>query len=237
MIYLILTGPLRGKKICMRLFGHGIKKVLGIYEPEVTQKVIELTQGAKVCIDVGSHVGYDSLAMLQSMNPSGKLICIDPMKEDMDLLKITFKENRITNYVCFNVGLGDFDGVKNAKVYSDSGMARFEDSDFNNYLTPKSFGDFKVRTLDSISEEMSLEVIDFIKIDVEGYETKVINGGMKTLKMYKPTLLIEVHNREIGKALVPMLKNLNYEVSHLDGTTVSDIPAEIFYIVAAYSLR
>jgi len=43
------------------------------------------------------------------------------------------------------------------------------------------------KTLDSFN----FEDVDFIKIDVEGHEFKVLKGGIETIKKYKPTIIIE----------------------------------------------
>ena len=42
---------------------------------------------------------------------------------------------------------------------------------------------------------MNIEKIDFIKIDVEGWEEQVLEGAMHTILKYKPIMYIEIWNK------------------------------------------
>lgn len=56
-------------------------------------------------------------------------------------------------------------------------------------------GDIEVRTLDSYE----FEDVDFIKIDVEGYEYHVISGAMETLKKWRPVVIVEQKPGHAGR--------------------------------------
>ena len=58
---------------------------------------------------------------------------------------------------------------------------------------------------------MELERVDFVKIDVERMEVEVLNGAMKTLKKYKPILLIEVL-KSPQQEIFDLIKPLGYEI-------------------------
>ena len=58
---------------------------------------------------------------------------------------------------------------------------------------------------------MELERVDFVKIDVERMEVEVLNGDMKTLKKYKPILLIEVL-KSAQQEIFDLIKPLCYEI-------------------------
>jgi FkbM family methyltransferase len=60
------------------------------------------------------------------------------------------------------------------------------------YFNPENLFYFEVETLDS-SIAMQEKHIEWIKIDVEGAELEVLQGGEALLKKYQPTLLIENH--------------------------------------------
>jgi len=44
-----------------------------------------------------------------------------------------------------------------------------------------------------------LDRVDFIKIDVDGYDCDVIKGGAGILKKYRPTVMAEISNRELRR--------------------------------------
>lgn len=54
-------------------------------------------------------------------------------------------------------------------------------------------GSYEMRTLDAVAEGLALTRLDWIKIDVEGAEARVILGGLKTIAKFGPKLIIECH--------------------------------------------
>ena len=60
-------------------------------------------------------------------------------------------------------------------------------------------------------DSLELERVDFVKIDVERMEVEVLNGAMKTLKKYKPILLIEVL-KSPQQEIFDLIKPLGYEI-------------------------
>ncbi|MFA5792113.1 MAG: FkbM family methyltransferase [Candidatus Paceibacterota bacterium] len=229
----VVMGPIRGMYI-YQSFRHGIKKILGWYEPEVTKIVINLSKGTEVCIDVGCHVGYISLAMLKGMGLDGKLICIDPIQEDIELVNKTLQKNKASDFTTLAIGLGDENKKMTAGVYTDSGMARFSDSKFTNEVTPHISSTFEIKTLDTACQELNITNVDFIKIDVEGYEYKVLKGAENLLKTSKPKLLIELHGKPTGEEVVSYLEKLNYSITDLQNNKIKsgDVKEGVSHILA-----
>ena len=60
-------------------------------------------------------------------------------------------------------------------------------------------------------EQKKLNKIDLVKIDVETHELEVLNGMEDYLKRYKPNILIEVLNDEIGNGILKLFTNLDYD--------------------------
>lgn len=92
-------------------------------------------------------------------------------------------------------------------------------------------------TIDDFVEKESYEPT-FMKIDVEGDEIEVLNGAKKTIKKYKPYILIESHDQrlnsikrreEIENLLRPWVGDPTEIISHIDTHSLS---YHIFYIVA-----
>lgn len=69
---------------------------------------------------------------------------------------------------------------------------------------------------------LGLEQLDFIKLDVEGYETKAINGGMNTITKCRPVIVLECWESHQGgcdldhtKLKFKMLLDLGYTVTQI----------------------
>lgn len=77
-----------------------------------------------------------------------------------------------------DVGLSDEKAMAKIKrfTYSDVGGTS---------ITKDGTGDIQLESLDNI------EIIDFVKIDVEGHEIKVLNGAANTINKYNPDIFIE----------------------------------------------
>jgi FkbM family methyltransferase len=66
------------------------------------------------------------------------------------------------------------------------------------------------RTIDSICRDRSHDAPDFMKIDVEGHELKVLFGARRTLNVFRPQLLIEFHTPDLHKDVRQLLETYGY---------------------------
>ena len=65
-------------------------------------------------------------------------------------------------------------------------------------------------TLDSFIFERGNPAPQLIKIDVEGAEESVFKGALKTLELYHPTLVVEIHGPKCAQELWNLLRDFNY---------------------------
>ena len=71
---------------------------------------------------------------------------------------------------------------------------------------------------------------DFIKIDVEGHEDRVIAGGMTTIREHNPRLLIEVHRADLGAWIQSELGGRFTRISHPAYPAGSDLERNHFWL-------
>ena len=89
----------------------------------------------------------------------------------------------------------------------------------------------EVRTLDQLVSEAGLTRVDFIKIDVDGWEVDVFRGASDVLTRFKPTILMELaayvlaeHGRNPDD-LLRILTDAGYGFAELSQRPIPDIRA------------
>ena len=83
--------------------------------------------------------------------------------------------------------------------------------------TRSEFGEYRectiiTRTLDAWAEALGQRTIQLVKIDVEGHEHAVIEGGRKTIHQHRPFIIVEI----LGAAEVEAIDGLLTECNYLD---------------------
>lgn len=79
-----------------------------------------------------------------------------------------------------------------------------------------------IRTLDAFVEEHRIDRIDLIKMDIQGAEPLMLDGGRETLKRMQPPLLIEIESEELkaggssSRELVESLLELGYDLHEIN---------------------
>lgn len=58
----------------------------------------------------------------------------------------------------------------------------------------------------------SQEIPDFMKIDVEGHELYVLDGAAETIRNWQPDMLIEIHSKILGDAIIKFLEGFAYDI-------------------------
>ena len=78
----------------------------------------------------------------------------------------------------------------------------------------------QVQTLDQLAADLPLPALSFVKVDVEGAESKVLLGARDTLEKLRPRLIVELHNPEQDVAVARILRELQYQLTRLDGSEI-----------------
>ena len=140
-----------------------------------------------VVIDVGSNIGITT-SILSRFVPNGQVISIEPNPEVFNILELNMRQNEIKNVSPFQIALSDNQGQVAFNPDSAFGHLLHEDN--------QNFGGISVETttLDLLVERLDLKQVDFIKIDVEGFEPNVIAGAKKTIARFQPMIYCELNS-------------------------------------------
>lgn len=160
------------------------------FEAEETAFMQSVLKPGDTMLDIGANIGLFTLLAAQSVGMTGNVFSFEPSPITFERLLENVDINRFKQVQCFNIGLSDTDGTldfytsKNGHDAWDS-FADDAKGRLSNRLK------IAVKTLDSVVEEHRLNAIDFIKMDVEGWEKFVILGGQKCLIEQSPTVMVE----------------------------------------------
>lgn len=174
--------------------------------------VLRELKKAKVILDIGANIGTTSL-FFASINPNAQIISFEPHPDTFKRAVENIKLNNFQNIDLINIGLGE--KKERLKLYevneNNPGMNRIiaEDKDL-------PFKQIDIEMLDVIMLERGISKVDFIKIDVEGFEYSVLQGGKEIIKS-KPMLFLELddnnlkENNKSAKELIDLLLSFGYK--------------------------
>ena len=193
--------------------------LFGYFEQEITiaAKKMKLDNHKKI-LDIGANFGVQSLQFASNFNNS-KIFAIEPTKYAFEKMLKNFDLNQhfAKNIHPEQIFLSSSDKKLPSGVYSSWNL------DFNSEQHSKHKGikkqtlNSKFYTLDEFTDLKNIRDLDFIKLDVDGFELDVIKGGSEYLKKFKPPIFMELAPylyNEFGYSIdeiIDKLKSLNYE--------------------------
>ena len=161
--------------------------IFKIYEPDQTKIVKKYVHEGDVVIDVGAHVGYYTLLMAQLVGKNGKVYSFEPDPVNFELLKKSVEINGFENVVLIQKAVSDT--TEKIKLFlgdNDSAINRIYDAKLGD---AKKSIDVESITIDEYFKEND-KLFNFIKIDSEGSEAKIINGMEKFLTKNRKLIMM-----------------------------------------------
>jgi FkbM family methyltransferase len=164
----------------------------GTYEEEINKLIrISLKNGGNA-LDIGGNIGLQSIRMSQCAGQTGKVYAFEPLI----YLQEKFTRNMLLNKA-FNVTLLPY-ALSNKESEADFTINKnsWNQGAFslNNNIEGSEKQRVFIKVADNLPEIQSLDSLDLIKIDVEGFEYQVLQGLAKTLQKHKPRIIFEYDN-------------------------------------------
>ena len=167
-------------------------------------------------IDIGAHTG-DWTLYCSKVHKVRKIYAFEPLSENIYWAKKILDLNSCTNVNLLSYGISDIEGK--SKVTYVGNQLSIANLDISN--GKKEIINFK--TLDSLNLEGSI-----LKIDVEGYETKVLQGALKTIRKSRPKIIVETHSIELRRKCNEILETEGYTLKY-KGRTVKEKGTSLSY--------
>ena len=185
----------------------------GIYEEDILDAITSFLSDSlgtfkyETILDIGANIGNHSLYF---QKVSKKIYAFEPNPKTFELLKFNTRNHEDIHL--YNLGLSNVTGQENLnELPANIGASYINPS---NNLNDNLIHKINISKLDDLNE-LNQEKISILKIDVEGYEWEVIDGGRNLINKNKPIIIFE-HNTEpkVDKALdlEQFLKEEEYEL-------------------------
>ena len=205
--------------------------LLGSFEPRTIAAYKRILKPGHVVLDIGANIGAHTLPMAQQVGRNGRVISFEPTGVGCSKLQTNLdcNEDIADTVTLLRVMLMANDGASIPEEVFASWPFRPEHAHHPLHLGVAVRTDGAVaRSLDSVAEEMRLDRVDFVKIDVDGYEMDVLSGAVSTLNRFQPTILMEIapymlEERGIdGHAPMVFLGDLGYRFFDFGGRPLPD---------------
>lgn len=188
------------------------------------QAVLELlareTRPGMVCLDVGANIGTATLVMAGATGPHGVVVSLEPHPHNLDKLRTNLALNATPHVRVLPVAAGATEGeaVMVSPGLRNAGMNRIATHGESPALDIR----VPVRPLDAIVAEENLPRVDLVKIDVEGFEMRVLEGARTLLDRCQPLIVCELADEYLrlqgssAHEVVAFLRAADYHVRDVE---------------------
>lgn len=173
-------------------------------------------------LDVGAHSGSYTVFLAALVGSAGRVFAFEPLPDNIDTLERTIALNEVGAVARVEpVALSSAAGTANLFHYvrgSDPAGERYEHESSMLYSLVRAAGyertgvTVPVVTLDGWAKDNQVECVDFVKIDAEGAEARILTGARRLIaRSPRIALLVELHPAELAA----------------EGASVADVVAEL----------
>jgi FkbM family methyltransferase len=195
-------------------------------------------------VEVGANIGMHSVPLCR-MAAQGSVYCYEPQRVISQILAGNIALNNLTNARVRSCAVGDVARV----VQIQSGA----------YDNPWNYGAFSLEagfdteqifpgetssesvdvvTLDEEDEKFSFRGVDLLKIDAEGFETKVLAGACALICRHRPYIFVETNRPDQFEELHATIRNLGYQSYwHLSRRARPNNHNGAFWLVEGYDIN
>lgn len=175
-----------------------------------------------VVFDVGAHAGQFT-KLFSKLVPQGRVYAFEPGGYPLSILRKVIAVHRLRNVAVFACGLSDKAGTSELHMpIKKSGSMGFGLS----HMGAAGTGAVRTEsvalsTIDDFVKRHGVTRLDFIKADIEGWEMRMLAGGVRTLQTLRPVLMLEASDAYLARAgdtvqsMADFIAGVGYDVLNL----------------------
>jgi len=186
---------------------------LGELDRKITWVCSRIVRPGDVVLDIGANIGMVTVWLSQLVGPQGRVHSFEPNPLLCERLVAAIDRNGLSNVKLHAFALGPAASELSLCIPLDNAGAaslirRADPSRSRTISVP-------VRRLSDVAESEAFRQIRFIKIDVEGFEHQVLEGGRELLERVRPESILFEMNVPVGQRIadqpvIKLLKEYSY---------------------------
>jgi FkbM family methyltransferase len=206
--------------------------IFNLYEPEVTQKVLDIAKEGGIVFDIGAWTGYYTVLAAKTAE---KVVAVEIDEKNCQRIKTNVDLNGFSNVTILNIAAGD----KSSEIMLLEGQASYSHKASSQVMllegkascAHRAAHEMNIRTvqmepLDNIIlSEMKISKVNLVIMDIEGYEYFALMGMQRSLSAgIIKNLICEIHpamlkeNGITEDDVMSFLSNCGYNITYVDKT-------------------
>lgn len=198
------------------------------FEYSTLQLFSNLLKQGNTILDVGANSGLYSIFYSKLVGEEGRVYAFEPDSTTYSFLHENLKLNGCKNVTTYNCALSNKESIVEMVSYNTEDLNLKLQGDSFKYMQEVFDGSdatgngMKAYKLDDFEEIRKISKIDFIKIDVEGAELLVLQGGLNIIREHTPVIIFELSGEWTARfnykpyEVLVLLNELNYEMEEYD---------------------
>lgn len=167
----------------------------------------KLVRPGMLVIDIGANYGLYSLSLARVLGEGGRVVAVEPCAATASHLRESLVINQFHQITVVQSALSNKVGTARLQTGANS--------ELNSLVSDGQFGasseEVDLTTLDRLAEEYGCDGVDFIKMDAEGEEERIIEGGRQFFQTQSPLVMYEIKSGDkINLGLVGAFAALGY---------------------------
>ena len=230
------------KKYLIHSDDNYLQHIGGEFEPDMVKLFQTVAADSGVILDIGANIGCTALLFSEMAKT---VHAFEPSPTSFAYLQKNIAQAKRPQVHLHNIGLGSEAGEYPLTFSPDNRSGGFVSNQIQasaDYVVEK----IVIKRLDDFAQSLDLTAIDFIKIDVEGFEGHVLRGGAEIIKVRQPIVVLELNHwclNAFQRTSVPdffdFLRNMFPILLAVNGVEYRDLynPEETYEVMYYHILR
>ena len=191
-----------GAKIRVDLREHVQRFVyfFGAYEVETVAWFRSVLRPGMTFLDIGSHVGQYTLIAASQVGPTGRVHAFEPNPVSFNRLQQNLTLNQFSRVTAHPVAVSNATGPTTLYVPQSDNLGEASLQACVDDTTARTIESVKLDTWVETADLGTPARVDFIKIDVQGFETRVVESAASMLRTFRPIVICEFEERWLRMA-------------------------------------